>query len=225
MLYSNDQNRLETVAKLLNYELNPKRDFTSNEEKCEACDCDPTGSTTPKFPLIWTSVSTDLRFSQTEGGTPGWYHVVAHQFPFKSEHVLCTKKNTLSSVQQAELAISRLPAKNEYPRNAGEVMGKQGWEADNSVGSKPEKADVKQMPPRMEEDTVNFHLKCLAGRILTLVDALISGDAQNKAFKTYVKKEFREQFHRVFGFFHTSGFTEDQQTSYDELTIADKELF
>jgi len=89
--------------------------------------------------------------------------------------------------------------------------------------NKPVKADVKLARPTMGEDTVNFHLKCLAGRILTLVDAMISGEGQNKAFKTYVKKEFREQFHRVFGFFHDDGNCAEASKP-EELEIAEREF-
>jgi hypothetical protein len=89
--------------------------------------------------------------------------------------------------------------------------------------NKPVKADVKQAPPSMEEETVNFHLKCLAGRILTLVDAMVSGDAQNKAFKTYVKKEFREQFSRVCSFFHGDSRCAEANDPA-ELAVAEKEF-
>ena len=68
-----------------------------------------------------------------------------------------------------------------------------------------EKADVKQAPVTMDKAQVEFQLKCVAGRILTLVDAMVTSEAQNKAFKTYVKKEFREQFNRIFHAFHDQG--------------------
>ena len=74
-----------------------------------------------------------------------------------------------------------------------------------------EKSEPKLASPRMDEEVVQFHIKCLAGRILTLIDAMISSEVQNKAFKTYVKKEFREQLKRVFGFFHRNDDGDDEK--------------
>jgi hypothetical protein len=83
----------------------------------------------------------------------------------------------------------------------------------------PEKADVKQAPITMDKEQVEFQLKCVAGRILTLVDAMVTSEAQNKAFKTYVKKEFREQFNRVFQAFHNPGGGESLP---EELAVANE---
>jgi hypothetical protein len=89
----------------------------------------------------------------------------------------------------------------------------------------PQKADVKQVPFKMDKDQVNFHLKCIAGRILTLVDAMVSNEVQNKAFKKYVKQEFREQFRRVFDIFHPSNQGNCETSEPEELAVANAELF
>jgi hypothetical protein len=83
-----------------------------------------------------------------------------------------------------------------------------------------EKVDLKQRPISMDKDQVEFQLKCVAGRILTLVDAMVSNEAQNKAFKTYVKKEFREQFNRVFKAFFPSA-QGCETNDPEELAVAD----
>lgn len=99
------------------------------------------------------------------------------------------------------------------------ILRKSGW----CFTVEPlKKAEVKRMPVQMGKDQVEFQLKCVAGRILTLVDAMVSNEAQNKAFKTYVKKEFREQFNRLFQFFHEEGGCTD--TAPEELEIANREL-
>lgn len=66
-----------------------------------------------------------------------------------------------------------------------------------------ESANLASSAPRqMDEDLVVFHLKSVAGRILTLVDGMLPQGSQNTALKTLIKKEFREQFSRTFGYFH-----------------------
>lgn len=60
-------------------------------------------------------------------------------------------------------------------------------------------------PWQMPKDTVDFHLKSIAGRILTLIDGVVPEGKQNAAIKTLVKKEFREQFHRVSEYFWSDG--------------------
>jgi len=51
---------------------------------------------------------------------------------------------------------------------------------------------------RMHEDRVVWHMKCVAGRLLTLMDATFGGnEKQNKAMISMVKKEFREQLSRI----------------------------
>lgn len=60
--------------------------------------------------------------------------------------------------------------------------------------------------PAMEQDVVVFHIKCVAGRVLTIIDATINAEAQNKALKTLIKKEFREQLERVSKFFLPSNY-------------------
>lgn len=50
----------------------------------------------------------------------------------------------------------------------------------------------------MKEDRVVFHFKCLAGRLLTMMDAMFGGnEKQNAAMVTLIKKDFREQLSRV----------------------------
>jgi len=88
--------------------------------------------------------------------------------------------------------------------------------------NKPVKADIKMAPVLMGKDTVDFHLKCLAGRILTLVDAMVTSEAQNKAFKTYIKKEFREQYRRSASFFNPDDNCA-QPLDHSELEIAERE--
>lgn len=87
----------------------------------------------------------------------------------------------------------------------------------------PVKADVKEMPISMNKEQVEFQLKCVAGRVLTLVDAMVSNETQNKAFKTYIKKEFREQFSRVFNAFHPS-YQGCESSEPEELAVANKEF-
>lgn len=56
-------------------------------------------------------------------------------------------------------------------------------------------------PREMNHLAVEFHLKSVAGRILTLVDGMLPEGKQNTALKTLIKKEFREEFGRVFRYF------------------------
>lgn len=56
----------------------------------------------------------------------------------------------------------------------------------------------------MPENQVNHHLKSVAGRILTLIDGAFPEGKQNAALKTLVRKEFREEFNRVFRYLHSS---------------------
>jgi hypothetical protein len=88
----------------------------------------------------------------------------------------------------------------------------------------PVKAE-KKIVPRMPEHLVQFHLRCIAGRVLTLVDALVSDPDQKKAFKTFVKKEFREEFVRVqdkFREWQRGGNSESGPP--EELAVADAEF-
>jgi len=187
-----------------------------DEKKCEACErSEKLTGHNPTFPLIWASVDQErenVLSAGTDTPAPAWYHVTNNQFPFKSKYVWCKAKN--------EFEDASLTA-------AAETVTSQWRSAGIAGGNKSVKADIKQQPVLMYEDTVlmqeklvNFHLKCLAGRILTLVDAMISGEAQNKAFKTYVKKEFREQFNRVFGFFHNDGSDGVEKSDQEELDAA-----
>lgn len=68
-----------------------------------------------------------------------------------------------------------------------------------SLGNKGEPCDHCN---RMPEAQVNFHMKCVAGRVLTLVDGMVAEGRQNQALKTLIKKEFREEFNRVFQYIH-----------------------
>jgi len=69
------------------------------------------------------------------------------------------------------------------------------------VGLTPEKADIKQCAPTMHEKQVLNHFKSLQGRILTIVDAILSDKQQREAVKTLVNKEFRRELDRVAIFF------------------------
>jgi hypothetical protein len=97
------------------------------------------------------------------------------------------------------------------------------WRVETNL--QPEKADVKQAASYMDGDQVQFHLRCVAGRVLTLVDALVSDPVQRKAFKTYVKKEFREEVRRVENKFREwrSGGGSDQSEP-EEFTVANAEF-
>lgn len=61
-----------------------------------------------------------------------------------------------------------------------------------------EKSKPKYQPPTMVEERVGFHIKSIAGRLLTIVDAMFGNNQiQCDALKTIFKKEFRTQLHRV----------------------------
>lgn len=73
----------------------------------------------------------------------------------------------------------------------------------------------------MAKGTVQFHVKSVAGRILTLVDGMLPPGTQCEAFKTLVKKEFREELARVNMYFHDGcGMAE----GVSEVAVFEKEL-
>jgi hypothetical protein len=49
----------------------------------------------------------------------------------------------------------------------------------------------------MSRDLIHQHMKDLAGRVLTVVEASYSNPSQLNAVKTLIKKEFSEQMNRV----------------------------
>lgn len=63
--------------------------------------------------------------------------------------------------------------------------------------------DPNRQLPTMPPGQVDHHLKSVAGRILTLIDGAIPDERQNKALKTLIKKEFREEFDRVFRYLYS----------------------
>lgn len=62
--------------------------------------------------------------------------------------------------------------------------------------------DPNRALPTMPPGQVDFHLKSVAGRILTLIDGAFPEGKQNTALKSLVKKEFREEFSRVFNYLY-----------------------
>jgi hypothetical protein len=51
----------------------------------------------------------------------------------------------------------------------------------------------------MDDDRVHFHIKAIAGRLLTIIDAMMgANEKQCEAMKTVIRKEFRAQFDRIF---------------------------
>jgi len=121
----------------------------------------------------------------------------------KAPYLSSSQKETLWTVcSNLETLLLDPNLKGGFPESFQETLTRAFNILRGLPEPKPEKSEPKLAPPRMEEKTVQFHIKCLAGRILTLIDAMFTNEAQNKAFKGLVKKEFREQLHRVFGFFH-----------------------
>lgn len=145
-------------------------------------------------PPVWRG---DVANERRELYSVGWYHFTGGIHPFKEKYLWCAAQNQ-----------ERTPF----------LKDKTAGTTDNSLSYKK---DLCKQDRRMDQDTVNFHLKCVAGRILTLVDAMVTNEVQNKAFKKYVKQEFREQFSRVFRFFHDPG---AEQTLPEELAVAEKEF-
>lgn len=74
----------------------------------------------------------------------------------------------------------------------------------------------KKIKGGLTQDRVNFHLKSIAGRLLTLMEAMYgAAPTQCEAMKTQVKKEFRTQFNRVFNELHADGGVEDGENAED----------
>lgn len=69
--------------------------------------------------------------------------------------------------------------------------------------------------PTMSENDVVFNVKSVAGRILTIIDAMFPVEQQNKALKTLIKKEFREQLNRIFKKLHMDGGCETGESAED----------
>src|SRR5579885_681645 len=83
------------------------------------------------------------------------------------------------------------------------------------VDLEPPKRDLPTMPPGQ----VDHHLKSVAGRILTLIDGAIPDARQNKALKTLIKKEFREEFNRTFRYLYSDARStegSDEAAVYDQ---------
>lgn len=80
----------------------------------------------------------------------------------------------------------------------------------------PDPSQFATMPPGQ----VDHHLKSVAGRILTLIDGAFPEGKQNAALKSLIKKEFREEFSRVFNYFYS-----DVRSAQgcDEANIFDRE--
>jgi hypothetical protein len=59
------------------------------------------------------------------------------------------------------------------------------------------------IPREMSEQTFLFHIKNLAGRVLTILDGSLPEGKQVNAIKSLVKKEFREELNRSYYVFHS----------------------
>jgi hypothetical protein len=57
----------------------------------------------------------------------------------------------------------------------------------------------------MDEDAAIKHVKSLAGRILTVIDASFPEGSQRNAFKSLIKREVRTQLGRIIDFFQAPG--------------------
>jgi hypothetical protein len=59
---------------------------------------------------------------------------------------------------------------------------------------------AKERPePALHYERACFHIKCIAGRLLTIADAMFGGNpTQCNAMKTLIKKEIRTQLSRIF---------------------------
>ena len=74
--------------------------------------------------------------------------------------------------------------------------------------------------PTMPPGQVDFHLKSVAGRVLTLIDGAVPEGKQNAALKSLIKKEFREEFNRTFKYLYGG---ERCFTGMNEADIFDKD--
>lgn len=127
-----------------------------------------------------------------------WFHYTAGVHPYKEKFLWCDRANVPGN-------NPILPLSDNFVGNLHKIIDK-----------KPD--------PTLNQKQVEFHLKCLAGRLLTLVDAMVTSEAQNKAFKTYVKKEFREEFARVNKTLRDANSGAGEQDDPEELAVAEKEL-
>lgn len=54
----------------------------------------------------------------------------------------------------------------------------------------------------MHENTVVYHVKHLAGRVLTIIESSLPEGKQSSAVKALIKREFRDELNSVYLYFH-----------------------
>lgn len=71
----------------------------------------------------------------------------------------------------------------------------------------------------MSDDRLHFHIKAIAGRLLTIIDAMMgANEKQCEAMKTVIRKEFRAQFDRIFKETHMDDGACSSESAEDKAT-------
>lgn len=165
-----------------------------------------------KYPLIWgTYSSTGTNVSNLK---PAWYHCTNATYPYKDRYLFCKRKahgTDLKSIDQQLAEFMPPPSASEKSKNPPDEgiweFKKPGclrcgsWldhAVDCPLRPKSVGSGSKYTPPTLTEDRARFHIKSIAGRLLTIMDAMFGANPiQCEAMKTIVKKEFRTQLSRI----------------------------